>query len=239
MLDHSRNLSTGTAIFTAACPFSHFLVAIPTTGRSATLAATAWFDNVFLKLDFLAALLSERGVEFLNTVLHKVSRLLSIKQVFTSSYCPRANEASLPAQSRGREEQYKRGQLIIYLPKSNNQADEGISLKLAQYLEPLGKAPVSEACKHLYSVYPAAKRILAKLRRMRGLTEHCRYLSLKGDPSGGAYYLVLDQAAYRQPHTDQGILVGEIVEAGEVKVTVVVHTYCPTGRRTRLAKARV
>ena len=59
------------------------------------------------------------------------------------------------------------------------------------------------------------------------------------DPSGGAYYLVLEQAAYRRPHTHQGILVGEIVEAGEVQVAVVVHTYSPTGRRTRLAKARI
>ena len=150
-----------------------------------------------------------------------------------------AQGTSLPVQSREREEQYKPGQFIIYLPKRNNQADEGISLKLAQYLEPLGKAPVSEACKHLYSVYPAAKQILAKLGRMRGLTAHCPYLSLEGDPSGGAYYLVLDQAAYRRSHTDQGILVGEIVEAGEVQDTVVVHTYAPTGRRTRLAKSRI
>ena len=89
-----RNLSTETAIFTAVCPFSHFLVAIPTAGRSATSAATTLFDNVFLKLDFPATLLSDRGVEFLNAVLHKVSRLLSIKQVFTPSYCPRANGAA-------------------------------------------------------------------------------------------------------------------------------------------------
>ena len=74
---------------------------------------------------------------------------------------------------------------------------------------------------------------------MRGLTAHCPYLFLEGDPSGGAYYLVLDQAAYRRSHTDQEILVGEIVEAGEVQDTVVVHTYAPTGHRTRLAKSRI
>lgn len=131
-----------------------------------------------------------------------------------------AQGAFLPVQSREREEQYKPDKFIIYLPKSNNQADEGISLKLAQYLEPLGKAPVSEGCKHLYSVYSAAKQILTKLGRMRGLTAHCPYLSLEGDPSGGAHYLVLDQAAYRRFHTDQGILVGGIVEADEVQDTV-------------------
>ena len=74
---------------------------------------------------------------------------------------------------------------------------------------------------------------------MHGLTAHCPYLSLEGYSPGGAYYLVLDQAAYRRSHTDQGILVGEIVEAGEVQDTVVVHTYAPTGRRTRLAKSRI
>ena len=63
---------------------------------------------------------------------------------------------------------------------------------LVRNLEPLGKAPVSEAYKHLYSVYPAAKQILAKLGRMRGLTAHFPYLSLEGDPSGGVCYLVLD-----------------------------------------------
>ena len=34
-------------------------------------------------------------------------------------------------------------------------------------LSPLGKAPGSEASKHLYSVYPATGQILAKLGRMR------------------------------------------------------------------------
>lgn len=73
---------------------------------------------------------------------------------------------------------------------------------------------------------------------MRGLTAHCQYLSLSEIPLG-AYYLVLDQVAYRRSHTDQEILVGETVEAGEVQDTVVVHTYAPTGLRRRLAKSRI
>ena len=72
-------------ILTAVCPFSHFLIAIPTPDRSATTAARALFDNVFLKLDFPSTLLSDRGGEFMNAVLREVSNLLSIKQVFTSS----------------------------------------------------------------------------------------------------------------------------------------------------------
>ena len=67
------------------------LVAIPTPDRSATTAEKALFDNVFLKLDFPYTLLSDHGGEFLNAVLRDVSRLLSVKQVFTSSYRPRNN----------------------------------------------------------------------------------------------------------------------------------------------------
>ena len=81
-------------ILTAVCPFSHFLVAIPTADRSATTAARALFDNVFLKLHFPSTLLSDQRGEFLNAVLHEVSRLLSIKKVFISSYRPRANGAT-------------------------------------------------------------------------------------------------------------------------------------------------
>ena len=79
---------------TAVCPFSHFLVALPTADRSAITAARALFDKVFLSLDFPATLLSDRGGEFLNAVLREVSRLLSIKNVFTFSYRPRANGAT-------------------------------------------------------------------------------------------------------------------------------------------------
>ena len=71
-----------------------------------------------------------------------------------------AQRASPLVQTRNNKKQYKPGRFVMFLPKSNNQADEEISLKLAQYLEPLGKAPVGEACKHLYSVYPAARQIL-------------------------------------------------------------------------------
>ena len=147
--------------------------------------------------------------------------------------------ASHPSQTQEGEKRYKPGQFLMYLPKKDNQADEGISHKIAQYLEPLGKAPVSEACKHLYSSFPAAKQILIKLGRMRGLTAQCSYLSLQGDPSGGAYNLVLDKVAYERFISEQGMLVGEIVEIDELQDSVVVHTYAPTGRRSRLAKSRI
>ena len=135
------------------------------------------------------------------------------------------------APNQDQERQYKPDQFLTYLHKSNEQADEGISLKLTQYLDPIGKALVSEACKHLYSVFPASRQLLVKLGRMRGLTTHCPYLSLEGDPSGGAYNLVLDKVAYERFNARQGLLIGEIVETDDVRDSVVVvHTYAPTGR---------
>ena len=64
--------------------------------------------------------------------------------------------------------------------------------------------------------FPASRQIISKLRKMRGLTAHCPYLSLEGDPSGGAYNLVLDKDAYERFNSEQGILIGEIIETDEV-----------------------
>jgi len=127
----------------------------------------------------------------------------------------------------------------MYLSRSNSQADKGILVKLAQYSKPIGKAPVSEACKHLYSFCPASRQILVKLGWMSGLTAHCPFLSLEGDPSGGAYNLILDRVAYEQFNSDQGILIGDIVETDEAQDLAVAHAYAPTGRRTRLAKSGI
>ena len=74
----------------------------------------------------------------------------------------------------------------MYLPKSNNQADEGISLKLAQYLEPLGKAPGAK----LASICTLSTLQQGKFSsNLEGCVAHYPYLSLEGDPSAGAYKL--------------------------------------------------
>jgi len=120
----------------------------------------------------------------------------------------------------------------MYLHKSNEQADEGISLKLAQYLVSIGRAPVIEACEHLYSVFPTSRQLLVKLGRMGGLRAHCPYLSLEGEPSGGAHNLVLDKVAYERFNSRQGLFVGEVVGTDDMRDSVVVYTYAPTGRRS-------
>ena len=79
---------------TIVCPSSNYLVAIPVRDKTATTAARALFDNVFLMFGFPLKLMSDRSGEWLHAVLDRVLKLLSIKHIFTTSYRPRLNEAT-------------------------------------------------------------------------------------------------------------------------------------------------
>lgn len=420
-------------ILTAVCPFSHFLVAIPTCDKSAQTAARMIFDHVFLKFGFPRTLLSDRGGEFLNAIMENVAKHLSIERVFTSSYRPRANGSTervhrflnsalaiyasncqrnwedflqpatfshntsvidgtqdltpfflmygrqpkspesivlepptaptsrneyaehlvqrtseahrlfssitsdlrrrqrdyydlgsrqrnfqigqkvlvrkppssnaerglssklvrrytgpfkiierlpnsdlyrlqhviskemsaptnveklllvpeadsgdlrdsmvssnnLPAQEPAK---YKLEEFVMYTPCANDLQDEGVAYRVAEYLQTKsGKAPVSEVCKHLYQVFPPSRQILVKIGKMRGLTTHCPYLELEGQPNGGTYYVILDEATFRQSHAERGYLVGKIVDINEVQDVITVHSFSPTRKRSRLARTR-
>ena len=75
-------------ILTAVCPYSNYLHTIPVPDKT---AANALFHDVFLQLGFPSVLQSDHGGEFLNALLHQITQLLSIKQVFTSGFRPRLN----------------------------------------------------------------------------------------------------------------------------------------------------
>ena len=81
-------------ILTAVCPFSKYLISVPVPDKTATMVAQVLFHHVFLKFGFPAVLQSDRGGEFLNAVLHRITKLLSIKHIFTWSYRPRLNGAT-------------------------------------------------------------------------------------------------------------------------------------------------
>ena len=66
----------------------------PVPDKTVTTAAQVLFDHVFPKFGFPAVLQSDRGGEFLSAVLHRITKLLSIKHMFTSSYRPRLNRAT-------------------------------------------------------------------------------------------------------------------------------------------------
>ena len=61
--------------------------------KTATTAANALFNDIFLLLGFPRVLQSDRGGEWLNALLHRITQLLSIRHVFTSGFHPRLNGA--------------------------------------------------------------------------------------------------------------------------------------------------
>ena len=81
-------------ILTAVCPYSNYLRAIPVPDKTATTAAYALVNDVFLSTGFQSDLQSGRGREWLNALLHRITKLLSIKHVFTSGFWPRLNGAT-------------------------------------------------------------------------------------------------------------------------------------------------
>ena len=97
-VDHVGELPTSPSgnkcILTTVCPFSNYLIPVPIPDKTTTMAAQVSSDHVFLKFGFPAVLQSDRGGKFLNAVLHRITKLLSIKHIFTSSYRPRLNDAT-------------------------------------------------------------------------------------------------------------------------------------------------
>ena len=80
-------------ILTAVCPYSNYLRAISVPDKTATTAANALVNDVFLSTSFPSVLQSDCGGEWLNALLHRITKLLSIKHVFTSGFRPRLNSA--------------------------------------------------------------------------------------------------------------------------------------------------
>ena len=75
------------------CSMSIFelLRAIPVPDKTATSAGNALFTDIFLLLGFPSVLQSDCGGEWPNALLHRLTKLLSIKQVFTSGFHPCLN----------------------------------------------------------------------------------------------------------------------------------------------------
>lgn len=81
-------------ILTTVCHFSNFLHAIPVTDNTATTEARALFNHVFWNSVFLQYFKVTMGFEFLNAVLHRWTKLLTIKQASSSASRPRLDGAT-------------------------------------------------------------------------------------------------------------------------------------------------
>ena len=73
-----RSPSGNKWMLTAVCPISNYLRAIPVPDKTVTTAAKAIFNDVVLLLGFPSVLQSDRGGEFLNALLHRLTKLLSV-----------------------------------------------------------------------------------------------------------------------------------------------------------------
>ena len=79
-------------IFTAVRPFSNFLISILIPDK--TVSTCVVLFHVLLRYGFPSVLQSDRGGEFLNSILHRITKRLQVKHVFTTPYRPRLNGAT-------------------------------------------------------------------------------------------------------------------------------------------------
>ena len=75
-------------ILTVVCPFSNFLIRVPLPDKTATTVSRILLNHIFYKFGFPEVIQSDRGTEFPNAILFRITKLLSIKHVFTTSYRP-------------------------------------------------------------------------------------------------------------------------------------------------------
>ena len=73
--------------------FTHYTITVPLPNKAAKTVAKALFIHVLAVHRCPKWLMSDRGKEFLNTIITELTELLSIKKVYTSAYRPSANGA--------------------------------------------------------------------------------------------------------------------------------------------------
>ena len=125
-------------ILTAVCPFSNFLISVPVPDKTATTTARALLDHVFCKFGFSAVIQSDRGSEFLNAVLSRITKLLNLKHVFTTPYRPRLNGCT------ERTHRWLNSAFAIYCDKHQHEWEN--YLQTATYSHNI--SPIS-GCEHL------------------------------------------------------------------------------------------
>ena len=74
--------------------FTHYTITVPLQNKAAKTVAEALFQNVLAVHGCPKQFMSDRGTEFLNAIIMKLSEILSIKKVYTSAYRPLANGAT-------------------------------------------------------------------------------------------------------------------------------------------------
>lgn len=78
-------------VFTAICDLTKFLVAVPTVDCTAITAAECLLENIICRYNFPSRLISDNATSFLSQVIKELTRLFTIKKIFTTPYHPQSN----------------------------------------------------------------------------------------------------------------------------------------------------
>lgn len=75
-------------LFTALCPFSKYVIAVPIRNKEAATLAKVLVDHVFLKCGLCFEILTDQGKEFEAELLGELLKILVVK-LRTSGYRPK------------------------------------------------------------------------------------------------------------------------------------------------------
>lgn len=78
-------------IFTATCDLTKFLIAVPTVDSTALTAANCILENIICRYNFPSRLISDNAQSFVSLIIKELTRLFSIKKIFSTPYHPQSN----------------------------------------------------------------------------------------------------------------------------------------------------
>jgi len=78
-------------IMTCLDAYTRYLIAVPLKDKTAVTVATALAQEVYCKIGFSRAIISDQGPEFQNEIMQHLCQLLGIQQLRTTSYHPSGN----------------------------------------------------------------------------------------------------------------------------------------------------
>uniref|UniRef100_A0A1I8B3U1 RNA-directed DNA polymerase n=1 Tax=Meloidogyne hapla TaxID=6305 RepID=A0A1I8B3U1_MELHA len=91
ILDVGPSNANSRYIFVAVDHFSKYVIAVPIPDKSAESIAKALVENVILIYGAPKRIHSDRGKEFLNSIIKEITNTLKIEQTVTAGYDPNAN----------------------------------------------------------------------------------------------------------------------------------------------------
>lgn len=86
-----RSESGNRYIFTCSCDLTKFLVAVPTQDCTALTAANCLLENIICRYNFPSRLISDNASDFTLQVIKELTKLFSMKKIFSTRYHPQSN----------------------------------------------------------------------------------------------------------------------------------------------------